>query len=102
MLALMNIYELQMYIASKIKKERISQNMTQKEIAQKANIPLSTYRRFEQKGEGSMKDFLKILTVLKRVGDLEHLLRGSEYSPVAEYEALQKQKKEKKRVRHGT
>ena len=59
MLILMDLEEIQLHLANRIKKARISVKLTQKELALKANIPLSTYRRYEQKGEGSIKDFIK-------------------------------------------
>lgn len=99
---LMSLTELQLHLATRIKKERISSNMTQRELSQKADIPLSTYRRFEQKGEGSLKDFIKILVALNRVNELDSFLTPLEYSPVKEYETLHKSKKEPKRVKHGS
>jgi transcriptional regulator with XRE-family HTH domain len=98
----MNLTELQLHLASRIKKERISANLTQKELALKADIPLSTYRRYEQKGEGSIKDFIKILVALNRVNELDSFLSPQEYSPVKEYEELKKSKKNPKRVKHGS
>lgn len=97
----MSLKELQLHLANRIKKERISSQYTQKELALKADIPLSTYRRFEQKGEGSIKDFIKILVALNRVNELDTFLTPAEYSPVKEYEALKKRQKEPQRVRHG-
>jgi transcriptional regulator with XRE-family HTH domain len=100
----MNIQELQHHIASRIKKQRIFSKLTQKDLAIKADIPLSTYRRFEQKGEGSIKDFIKILVSLNRVNELDIFLSSDEYSPIKEYEQMQKTKnnKDPKRVKHGS
>ena len=99
---LMSLEELQLHLANRIKKERISSRYTQKELALKADIPLSTYRRFEQKGEGSIKDFIKILVALNRVNELDTFLTPAEYSPIKEYEKLHKFKKEPQRVKHGS
>ncbi len=99
MLLLMSIEEHLLELAGKIKKARIASEMTQKELAQKAAIPLSTYRRFEQKGEGSIRDLIKICIALGRIRELENFLAAPPYSPVAAYE---KQTKERKRVRHVT
>ena len=101
-LPLMNLTELQLHLANRIKKERISIKLTQKELALKADIPLSTYRRYEQKGEGSIKDFIKILVALNRVNELDSFLLPQEYSPIREYEESNKSKKEPKRVKHGS
>jgi len=95
----MNIEEHLLHLAQKIKKARIASEMTQKELAGKADIPLSTYRRFEQKGEGSVKDLVKVMIALGRIGDLDTLLSTMPYSPIAEYE--RGEKRERKRVRHA-
>ena len=100
MLLFMSIKELQLHLSTRVKAQRIEQNFTQKELASRANIPLSTYRRFEQKGEGSIKDLIKILVALNRVDELENFLKPSAFSPVKYYEE-NKNKKEKKRVKHG-
>ncbi len=99
MLSLKSIDEYLLDLGARIKKARIASDLTQKELAQKAGIPLSTYRRFEQKGAGSMKDFVKICIALGRIGEFENLLSAPPYSPV---EAYEKRTKEKQRVRHGT
>ena len=101
-LVLMSLTELQLHLASRIKHERISMKLTQKELATKADIPLSTYRRFEQKGEGSIKDFIKILVALNRVDELNTFLSPANYSPIEEYNSQNKPQKEKKRVKHGS
>ncbi len=98
MLPLMTLRELQLYLGKKIKEARLSENKTQKELAAESDIPLSTYQKLEQKGEGSLKDFLKILIALNRINELETLLDHAKYSPVEEY---QSRKKAKKRVRHA-
>ena len=99
---LMNLKELQLFLSYRIKQARISSNLTQKELASRANISLSTYRRLEQKGEGSIKDFIKTLVALGRVQELENFLPPAPYSPVEEYEKKQGSKPPKQRVRHGS
>lgn len=101
MLPLMSISELQLYLAESVKKERIAQRLTQKELAEKADIPLSTYRRLEQKGEGSIKDLIKIMVSLGRINDLSQLFVPAEVSPLEAYEKQTKSTQEQKRVKHG-
>ncbi len=101
MLLLKTVQDYLLELAAKIKKARIASEMTQKELAQKAGIPLSTYRRIEQKGEGSIKDLVKICIALGRIVEFENLLDDTLYSPVEEYEK-RNHRKERKRVRHGT
>ena len=42
-------------IAGRVKLRRLDKNWTQKLLASKAGIPLATYRRFELKGEISLR-----------------------------------------------
>jgi predicted transcriptional regulator len=70
------LHIIQLILASKIKAERVRQGLfTQKDFAKRADIPLSTYSRMEQLGEGSIKDLIKVLAGLKRINDLELILR---------------------------
>lgn len=80
--------DLQYQIASKIKAVRKQKNLTQKKMASKADVPLSTYARIEQLGEGSLKDFCKILIALDRADELAKILETTELSPVQAYEKL--------------
>ena len=85
MLALYTLDELHEYIAKKIKQERVRQgSLTQREFAKKAGIPLSTYARLEQTGQGSIDDLIKTLIVLKRVDELELLIRNQEQETLEE------------------
>lgn len=66
--------DIQQTFADKTKNIRKSKGWTQKEMAQRADIPLSTYARFEQLGEGSMRDFAKIIVTLGRGDEIEKIL----------------------------
>ena len=69
--------DIQEIISDKIKKIRKSKGWTQKEMALRAEIPLSTYARFEQLGEGSMRDFSKMIVTLGRGDEIEKILNSS-------------------------
>ena len=43
-------------------------------MSEKTGIPLSTYQRIEQLGEGSMRDFAKILVALNRANEINNIL----------------------------
>lgn len=45
--------------------------LTQEGLSERSGVPLSTLRKFEQKGATSLESFLKILSV---VGGLEEML----------------------------
>ena len=51
-------------LAKRVKDYRISQNMTQKELAEKSYISEGTLKRFENGSEISLSNFIKILKAL--------------------------------------
>lgn len=61
-------------LAGRCREARLSQNMTQEEIAGRAGIALRTYRRFEQEGLISLERFVAVLHALNRLPELEHFL----------------------------
>ena len=89
--------EIQDILGRKIKTIRKSKGWTQKEMAKRADIPLSTYARFEQRGEGSMRDFAKILVILGRGSEIEKILNVApkEESPMDIYRKIRKNKAKK-------
>ncbi len=54
-----------------VKTRRLEQGLTQKGLAKRAGVSLSTLRKFEQKGLISLDSFLKLLMVL---GGLEAMV----------------------------
>jgi transcriptional regulator with XRE-family HTH domain len=67
---------IQTKLAKKVAEVRKQQKYTQAEMAKRSDIPLSTYTRFEQSGELSLKNFSKILAVLQRGHEIENLLNS--------------------------
>jgi transcriptional regulator with XRE-family HTH domain len=63
-----------MLLASRIKKERIAQNMTQKDFAKKAEVSIDIYRKFEQKGISSLERLIAYVKALSRVDLLQEFL----------------------------
>jgi len=57
-------------------------------MATKSDIPLSTYARIEQLGEGSLKDFSKVLVVLDRADEINKILQIEDLTPVEAYAKL--------------
>lgn len=84
--------DIQYQLADKIKAMRKVKKMTQKQMALKSDIPLSTYARIEQLGEGSIKDFAKILVVLDRTDEIDKILQIADITPMEAYERAQKQR----------
>lgn len=83
--------DIQYQLADKIKAIRKEKKITQKQMSLNADIPLSTYARIEQLGEGSLKDFSKILISLGRADEIGKILQSSEVTPVEVYESIKKQ-----------
>ena len=77
--------DIQHQIADKIKAVRKQQKRTQKQMAAKADVPLSTYARIEQRGEGSVKDFAKILMALGRADEIDKILETQAETPMDAY-----------------
>ncbi len=48
-----------------IKRRRLELNLTQKKLAEKIGIGLSTFRKFERTGKISLEQFVKLLFVLQ-------------------------------------
>jgi transcriptional regulator with XRE-family HTH domain len=66
-----------------------SLNLTQKELAERAGIPLGTIRYFEQTGRTSLQNFLRIATELHALELFLALARGEE--PMT-FQKIQKEK----------
>ena len=80
--------DIQYQLANKIKAVRKQKKLTQKQMATKSDIPLSTYARIEQLGEGSLKDFSKVLVVLDRADEINKILQIEDLTPVEAYAKL--------------
>ncbi len=79
--------DIQLELAEKIYAVRKSQKLTQKDICRQTGIPLSTYQRIEQEGEGSLKNFAKILVALGRADEIKKILNtASGETPMQAYE----------------
>ncbi len=67
-----------------IEDERKYQNIQQKELAYKANIPLPTYRDFIYKYKISFESLLKLLIALKLFNNISSLLRKRKFATIEE------------------
>ena len=80
MISLMSLSKAQKLIAENIRGCRLQCNFTQKELALRAGVPLSTLRKFEQQGVISLESLLKILMVL---GMLERVVEATKTDKLA-------------------
>ena len=58
-------------LVNNVRERRLQMDLTQEGLAERSGVPLSTLRKFEQKGVISLEAFLKILSV---VGGLEEMV----------------------------
>lgn len=68
-----NTDELLSNMGAKAKRLRLHSNLTRDELARKSGVPYSTLRRLETKGEGSMRDYIRVFQALKRMDELTTL-----------------------------
>lgn len=61
-------------LAKWVAKERLTQNLSQQDIYQRAAIAGSTYKKFEQTGETSLIRFIAVLRAIGRLDILEQIL----------------------------
>ena len=60
-------------IAENVRCRRLQMDLTQEGLAERSGVPLSTLRKFEQKGNISLESFLKLLSV---IGGLEEVINA--------------------------
>jgi len=68
---------------------RLAQNITQKELAQRAGLSFGTVRNLEMGKPISLQNFIQILEALGRVGDLERLLVHEQTLSIGQLEVLE-------------
>ena len=67
-------------IAQQVKKRRLEMRLTQAGLAKRADLPLATYRHFEQMGKISLQGLLQIAFVLNCLEDFNQLFFHREHS----------------------
>lgn len=65
--------ELRVHIADRVRLERRREGLTQQEFAERCEIPLRTFKRFEQGQCDSLEIFLRIAITFERTSALELL-----------------------------
>ena len=71
-------------LSSLIENERKSQRLQQKELAQRADIPLPTYKQFIYQKKISLENLIKLLMVLRLFDNINGLLKQKEYKTLDE------------------
>ena len=79
-------------LASRVKKRRLALHMTQVELAQRAGMPLPTYRRFEQTAQISLQGLLAVASALNALDDFHSLFASNTWSTMDEMLAESKKR----------
>ncbi len=74
MFSLITISKAQKLIAAQCQQRRLSFGYTQKGLANRAGVSVSSLRRFEQEGAISLESFLKVFQIL---GSLEDIINAT-------------------------
>ncbi len=72
-------------VAENSKKRRIQLNLTQKELAERSGVSLSTLKRFEQKAEISFANLVKIAIVTDAAEDLLNIFKKNKITSIDDY-----------------
>lgn len=71
-------------LASRVKKRRLALHLTQAELAQRAGMPLPTYRRFEQTAQISLQGLLSVASALNALDEFQSLFMSDTWSSMDE------------------
>ena len=80
-------------LAIRVKKRRLALHLTQAELAQRAGMPLPTYRRFEQTAQISLQGLLSVASALNALDDFHSLFASNTWNTMDEMLAEAQSKK---------
>ncbi len=76
--ALQTPFDIQRDLAARVRKCRLSMNMTQAELAERSGVSLGSVRRFERTGEISLRSLLALALVLGELKEFSSLFPSRE------------------------
>jgi transcriptional regulator with XRE-family HTH domain len=77
-----NPTDIRLDLAHRIRTLRKELKMSQSELAQRANVSLGSYKRFESSGQISLDSLLKIAFILGRLNDFETLFQSNKLKDI--------------------
>jgi transcriptional regulator with XRE-family HTH domain len=83
-------------LAKKVRVLRLARNWKQATLAERSGVTLASLRRFECTGQASLQNLLKLIFVMGRLDDFEHLLQPPDAGSIAELEAAHEVHKPKR------
>jgi transcriptional regulator with XRE-family HTH domain len=81
MLALKSIGEILQMLGERLTAERLSQNITQRDLALRSGVAYSTLRKIESSGEGSMDNYIALLQALRLIEQIDLFLPPRQFDP---------------------
>lgn len=97
MLSVKTNQDILLEIAERVKERRLEMNLTQTGLAKRSGCTLGTYRRFEQTGEISLSNLVKIAFAIRCEEDFDLLFSKKKYASIDEL--LQDNTEKRKRGR---
>jgi len=71
-------------IATRLKRRRLAQELTQQGLARRSGVALSTLIKFERSGQISLKSFVRLAIALQDEAALENLMCKDEFATLDE------------------
>ena len=84
-------------LADRLRQLRLLKKWKRSTLSERSGVSVSSLIRFEQTGQISLENFLKLLFALDRQGELEHMLLPPEAGSIDELE-----KQDKKASKRGS
>lgn len=89
--------DIRVSIADRFKRIRLDQNVSQEQLAERSGVSLGSLRRFESKGEISLKSLVRLTISLNRAQDFDLLFQIEE-----EIDLFKPESKPRQRASRGT
>ncbi len=83
-------------IAEDFRRRRIEKNITRKAIAEEAKVALPNVARFEQKGEISLHNLIRLARTLGYTAELQSIFSKPKFSTMEELQQINRNKSKKK------
>ena len=89
-------------LAERVKRERLSRNIPQREMARRIDLSLRAYQNFEATGRISLDGLVKIFFVFGRQNELLGLLpETTDYRSLEEFEQRHRRVRQRARLKKG-